>query len=85
MVFSFEGKRSYFDNDLLEITEQRDIALQIYYDSNTLRVNDTFVYTYESDSRTPDLKAALVKSSSSSARVDPGEFTSSATLTVAYP
>ncbi|HHR6129672.1 TPA: fimbrial protein [Providencia alcalifaciens] len=85
VVFSFEGRSSDFDNALLEINEQRDIALQIYHDSNTLRVNDTFVYTYESDYRTPNLKAALVKSSSSSARVEPGEFTASATLTVAYP
>ncbi|HHR5900782.1 TPA: fimbrial protein [Providencia alcalifaciens] len=84
VVFSFEGSRSSFDNDLLKINEQKDIALQIYYDSKTLRVNNDFVYTYISDSQTPDLKAALVKNSSSVANVQPGEFTASATLTVAY-
>lgn len=84
VVFSFEGSRASFDNDLLKINEQKDIALQIYYDSKTLRVNDDFVYTYRSDSQIPDLKAALVKNSSSTANVQPGEFTASATLTVAY-
>lgn len=84
VIFSFDGAPSDFDKDLLAINEQDDIALQLYQGSNSLKINSNFSYTYHSDHDTPDLKASLVKSSSSSARVHAGAFTANATLTVAY-
>lgn len=84
VVFSFDGKDSNFDIELLAINEQDDIALQLYNGNKSLKLNNDFIYTYISDNLTPDLSASLVKSSSSLAIVYPGAFTASATLTVAY-
>ncbi|HHE6468458.1 TPA: fimbrial protein [Providencia rettgeri] len=84
VIFSFDGAPSDFDKDLLAINEQDDIALQLYQGSRSLKLNSDFTYTYRSDNDTPDLKASLVKNSSSSARVYAGAFTANATLTVAY-
>lgn len=85
IALRFDGAAASFDRELLKINEQKDIALQLYHDSEAFNINSGFLYTYESDYDKPLIQAALVKSSSSSAVVNPGEFTASGTLTVSYP